>query len=138
MRCRCYIGSAEISRNIRTKRRTPTPVSTTFAGENTYFIYQNADLGHSLLLEAYQANTLSKSVTEGIKDVYSRIKPLDPSIIATSGLIWPLNLLLKDVENGAGRIADLELGGEWMGKQVLLRALFILIQRIADDELEVR
>ena len=67
------------------------------------------------IFDTYQANTLSKSVTEGIKDVYSRIEPLGPSIIAMS-LIYPLYLLLKDVENGGGRVADLELGGEWMGE----------------------
>ena len=82
--------------------------------EYLFHIYQISD--KNLRLGAYQANTLSKRVTEGIEDVYSRIKPLGPSIIAISGLIYPLYLLLKDVENGGGRVAGLELGGEWMGK----------------------
>jgi hypothetical protein len=46
-------------------------------------------------------------------------------------------LLLKDGEDGGGRIAGLELGGEWMCKQVLLRAFFVRIQGTIDDLLEI-
>ena len=65
---------------------------------------------------AYQANTLSKCLREGIEDIDGRIKPPGPSIIDASGLILPLYLLVKDGENIAWRVAVLELGGEWMGK----------------------
>jgi hypothetical protein len=41
--------------------------------------------------------------------------------------------LLKDGENVTGRVAGLELGDEWMGKKVLLRALFVRFDRIIDD-----
>jgi hypothetical protein len=44
-----------------------------------------------------------------------------------------VDLLLKDGENGGRRVASLEPGGEWMGKQILLRAFFVHIQRIIDD-----
>jgi hypothetical protein len=44
-----------------------------------------------------------------------------------------MELLLKDGENGAGRVAGLELGGEWMGKKIVLRALFVRFQGIIDD-----
>ena len=78
----------EISRRIRTKRRTPTPVNIALAGENTYLIYIRMRISDKgLRLEAYQANAISKSVTEGIKDVYSRIEPLGPSIVVASGLV---------------------------------------------------
>jgi hypothetical protein len=46
-------------------------------------------------------------------------------------------LLLKDSENGTGRIASLELGGEGMRKQVVLRTLFVFVQGIIVDYLEV-
>jgi hypothetical protein len=46
-------------------------------------------------------------------------------------------LLLKDGENGGGRVARLKLGGKWMGKQILLCAFFVRIQGIIDDELEI-
>lgn len=54
-------------------------------------------------------------------------------MIAVSGLIWPLDLLVKDGENGVRRVAVLELGGEWMGKQIVLSARFVFFERIIDD-----
>ena len=45
---------------------------------------------------------------------------------------------MKDGENGTGRIARLELGGEWMCKEVVLRTLLVIVQCVIDDELEVR
>ena len=44
---------------------------------------------------------------------------------------------MKDGENCAGRVAFLELGGEWMGKKVLLCAFFVCFQGIIEDELEI-
>jgi hypothetical protein len=46
-------------------------------------------------------------------------------------------LLVKDGENCGGRVAVLELGGEWMGKKILLSALFVCFQGIVEDELEI-
>ncbi len=46
-------------------------------------------------------------------------------------------MLVKDSENCAGRVAVLELGGEWMGKKIVLCALFVCFQGIIDDELEI-
>jgi hypothetical protein len=46
-------------------------------------------------------------------------------------------LLLKDGENGIGRIARLELGDEGMCKEVVLRALLVCVQSVVDDQLEV-
>ena len=48
-----------------------------------------------------------------------------------------LYLLLKHGENGAGRLAGLELGCERMGKKVLLCLLFVGFQGITESELEV-
>ena len=45
---------------------------------------------------------------------------------------------MKDGENGTGRIARLELGGEWMCKEVVLRTLLVIVQCVIDDELEIR
>jgi hypothetical protein len=42
-------------------------------------------------------------------------------------------LLLKDCENGGGRVARLKLRGEWVGKKILLGAFFVRFQRIIDD-----
>jgi hypothetical protein len=43
---------------------------------------------------------------------------------------------VEDGENCAGRIAFLELSGEWMGKKILLCALFVCFQGIIENELE--
>ena len=72
------------------------------------------DLKKSKCCEAYQANTRSENVRESVKDVDGRIKPFCPSLISTPGLIQTLNLLLKDDQNGTGRLACLELSSEWM------------------------
>jgi hypothetical protein len=53
--------------------------------------------------------------------------------IATPGLIGSLDLLPKDGENVAWRVAGLELGGKWMGKQIVPSAFFVHFQRIIDN-----
>lgn len=47
-------------------------------------------------------------------------------------------MLLKDGENGTGGIAKLELGGERMYKEVVLRPFLVFVQGSIDDQLEVR
>jgi len=64
--------------------------------------------------------------------MYGWIKPFRPSFITTLDLIQPLNLLLKYGENGSGRIAGSEPGGEWMCEEILLCAFFVRIQCIID------
>ncbi len=46
-------------------------------------------------------------------------------------------MLLKDVENAARGVAALELGSEWVGEKILLRAFFICFQGIIENKLEV-
>jgi hypothetical protein len=43
-----------------------------------------------------------------------------------------LNLLLKDSKNGSGRLAGLELRGEWMCTKILLCMLFVGVQGVID------
>ena len=57
--------------------------------------------------EAYQTNTRSKNVRESGQNVDRGIKPFRPSFIGTPGLIWALDLLLKNRKNGGGRVAVL-------------------------------
>jgi hypothetical protein len=40
---------------------------------------------------------------------------------------------VKDSEDIGGRVAVLELGGEGMGKQFVLRTLFVVFQGIVKD-----
>jgi hypothetical protein len=46
-------------------------------------------------------------------------------------------LLSKYVDDGAGRMAMLELGSEWMGKKIVLCAFFVFFQGSIENELEV-
>ena len=101
---------------MRTKKNTPTAANVTFAGEYSCLTYEECGSRTSSCHEAYQTNALFKGSRKGIQDFHSRNEPLGPSIIATSGLIWPLDMPLKDCENGGGRIADLEFRGEWVGE----------------------
>ena len=52
-------------------------------------------------------------------------------------MIELLDLLLKHDENGAGRLASLELGCEWMGKKVAFCLLFVGFQGAIKNKLEV-
>ena len=44
-----------------------------------------------------------------------------------------LDLLVNDCENGAERVAILELGDKWMRKKITSRALFIGLQGIIEN-----
>lgn len=58
-------------------------------------------------------------------------------MVAIPGLIHPLDLLLKDRKNVAGRVACLQLSDEWMLKEIFLCAFVIDFQGIIDYNLEV-
>ena len=89
--------------------------------------------------ETYQAGTLSKSLREGIDYIDGRIEPFCQPIIAGSKPkpIQFLYLLLEYDENGARRLAGLELGREWMGKEIVFGLLFVDFQGVIEDKLEV-
>jgi hypothetical protein len=125
-----------LSRTILTKRRTPTPVNITFPGENTCQVNVRLRVSDKFIPKVYRAYTLSKGLGQHIEGVHSGIEPLGPSIIAT-GSTKSLYLLVKDGENCAGRVAVLQLGGEWMGKKIFLCAPFVRFQSIVEDELEI-
>ncbi len=44
-----------------------------------------------------------------------------------------LDLVMNEGENGGGRVAVLELGDKWMGKEIILCALFVGVQGIVED-----
>ena len=47
-------------------------------------------------------------------------------------------MLLKDGKNGTRGTAKLELGGEWVYKEVVLRLFLVFVQGVIDDQLEIR
>ena len=66
-----------------------------------------------------------------------RIEPFCQPIIAGLRSIGFLHLLLEYDENGARRLAGLELGREWMGKKIVFRLLFVDFQGVIENKLEV-
>jgi hypothetical protein len=44
---------------------------------------------------------------------------------------------MNDGENGAGRLAGLELGGKWMCKEIAFCTLFVRLQGITKNLLEI-
>jgi hypothetical protein len=66
--------------------------------------------------ETYHASTRFKNRRESLQNVHGWIKPFKPPFIASPGLIQSLDLLLKDSDNGTGRVTSLEPGGERMSK----------------------
>ena len=83
--------------------------------------------------EAYQANTPSKSSRKRIQDSHGWIKPTCQPFVGSLGLMDTLDLLMNEGENGAGRVAVLELGDKWMRKEIILCALFVGVQGIVKD-----
>ena len=58
-------------------------------------------------------------------------------LVAASRSVEVLDLLLNHGENGAWRVAGLELGGEWVSKKIFLGLFFGLFQGIIEYQLEV-
>ena len=82
--------------------------------------------------ETYQANTLSKSA-EKAKRTLTVGSSHFVNLSSLFGTDRALDLLMKDGENGAGRVAGLELGGEWVCKKILLCAFFVFFQGIIEN-----
>ena len=108
----------------RTERRTPIPAKMTCAGENTYQINIRMQISDESV-STYQANTYSKGLREGIKDIDCWVEPTCQPVVGASRLVEVLDLLLKYSKNGGRRIAGLELGGEGMREKVLLCLPFV-------------
>ena len=85
------------------------------------------------MAEAYQANTLPEGPRERKEDIHGRVEPFCQVFLAGSGLIELLDLLLKQGENGGGRVAGLKLGCERMCKEVLFRMIFVHFEGIIEE-----
>ena len=82
---------------------------------------------------AYQAKTFSEGIRKGRENIDRRVKPFGEAVRS----VELLNLLLKHSEDAAGRVAGLELCGEWVGIKVLLCTSVIRFQGIIEYLLEV-
>jgi hypothetical protein len=127
----------ELFRRVQTNKRTPIPAKTTLAGENTCQVNMRVQNSDEFTCRTYQTNALSKGRGEGVKDIHSRVEPFCESILASSRVIELMDLLVKDSENGARRVACLQLGGEWMCEKILLCTPLVRFQCIMEYYLKV-
>ena len=79
--------------------------------------------------ETYQANTLSKSFGKGVQDSHGWVNPFCQPIVIS---LEPLDLLMNEGENGAGRCTVLELDDKWMCKEIVLGTFFVGLQGIVE------
>lgn len=123
---------------IHTKRRTPTPARIGVASEKSCQINIKGEITiktyPSPEPETYEANTPFECHREGIKDFHGGFEAACQPFVTTSRPSVHLNLLLKALkhENSIGRVAGLELSGEWMRKKVHHCTLFICLQGTND------
>ena len=87
-------------------------------------------------VNTYQTDTTGNSGRKCVKDVHGWAQPLGQSLIATVRFVKFSNLILKDGEDGVGRVASLQLGGERMFDKVFLRLLLVGLDRSFKNSLE--
>jgi hypothetical protein len=89
-------------------------------------------------LEVYQGNALADGGGKRSKDCESGVEPLFRGAIAAVRLNERLNIifLVKDVQNVGGKLAILEIGGEWMKREVILCLLAIPFQGITESRVK--
>jgi hypothetical protein len=68
-----------------------------------------------------------------MENIHCWVEPPCQVFVVVSRLIEVLDLLVKQGKNGARRVAGLELGGEWVRKEVLLCLLFVCFQGMAKN-----
>jgi hypothetical protein len=80
--------------------------------------------------EAYQTNTLSKSLRKGVQDSHGWVKPFRQPIIVS---LESLDLLMNEGENVAGRGTVLELDDKWMRKRIVLGTFSVGLQGMDEN-----
>ena len=76
------------------------------------------------LTDMYQANPLAKCRRKCIEYVDRWVKPSPQPLVTAPGLLELVDLVLKYGQNGLGRVASLELGGERMSGEILFGLFF--------------
>jgi hypothetical protein len=72
-----------------------------------------------------------------MQNVDRRTKPSLHSLVAAPGLVELVDLFLKYGQNGRGRVAFLEPGGERIGSEIPSSLLFICLESFFEDGVEI-
>ena len=85
------------------------PVNITFAGENT--CKYKTEVHIRSRIETYQTDATGNSSGKCVEDVHGWAQPLRQSLVAAVRFVKLLNLIFKDSDDSASRVAILQLGG---------------------------
>ncbi len=88
------------------------------------------------LIDIHQTNPFGKCLRKCIQYVDRWVKPFVQSLVAAPGLFELVNLDLKYSQNGRGRVAWMELGGERMSGEILFSLFFICLEGFFKDDIE--
>ena len=119
---------------ILAESKTPMPVNIIVAGGNTCKYISDAHIRSRV--ETYQTDASGNSGRKCVKDVHGWAQRLGQSLIATERFVEFSNLILKDGEDGASRVAILQPGGERMCDKVFLCLLLVGLDRGFKNSLE--
>ena len=81
-------------------------------------------------MKTYQTNPITKNATsrKDIQDIYSLLEPFHEPAIVSSKATESLGFLLKDIDDGVGRLAIYELVDDLMLEQAGSCSLLKLLQ----------
>jgi hypothetical protein len=82
---------------------------------------------------AYQVKTQSNCFRKSIDDIHSWVEPFCQPFVGSLGQVESMDLLMKDGENGAGRVASLQLGGKWVREEIVFCYVSVCLQGIIKD-----
>jgi len=74
-----------------------------------------------------------KFLRESIQRVYCWVQPFRRPLVIIPSLIEFLDFSVKEVNNGSGRVAGLELSCEWVCEEIVPCVLFISPQGMIED-----
>ena len=97
-------------------------------------MYQKLRVGQRV--ETYQTDAPVNSGRKRAKGVNSWGQPLGQSGVATARFVKFLNLILKDGEDGIGRIAGFKLSGKRVFEKVVFGLPLVGLERCFEDRLE--
>ena len=82
-------------------------------------------------MKTYQPNSLTKNATsrKDMQDINSPLKPCHELAIVSSEVTESLGFLLKDLDDGVGRLAICEFVDDLMLEQVGPRSFLEVVQR---------
>jgi hypothetical protein len=103
--------------------------------ENLWNLYQYDIPNKSI--DTYYANPYSKCLCKRIEYIDRWAKPSPQSLVTATRFLEMADLVLKDCQNGRGRVTKVELFGERMSRKILLGLYFVGLEGFVEDDIEI-